>query len=552
MGLELFNKQSRPQLFRRMHDEQFDVLIIGGGITGASIFRDAVLRGLRAALVEANDFGSGTSGRSSKLIHGGLRYLGSLQFRLAWEASHERNLHTALNGRLVQPWPFLIPMYRGQGWSPVTVRSAMWMYEIMSGFRNTKFHQFLGREETQSMAPGLDAEGLRGGVLYYDAIVSDSRWTLETVKDGVRNGGVALNHAPVTGFSKMGDTIESVGLHDQVGGAELVTRASVVVNATGAWTDRIRKLDRPEAADLVKLSKGTHLVFDAGDVPLNVSIVFNSPVDGRHLFLVKRDDCFLYGTTDDWESTEPDAPAPGEADVAYLLESIRRFLPYSPLGRENVRFCYSGYRALLLPSTGDNDPSSVNREDLIEIAASGLVTVVGGKLTTSRSLASRVLDQLVKKMGSDGWGPCRTHQVPVGGGNEEMAAGLRYWVRRCPRLTGYFQTLYQRYGVDADRICAEATRIFLADGSGSAGDPVHAEVRYICRSEMVCTLQDLVEQRAGFLSWSNEMRLQRLRDSERVICDELEISEDEFEQQYRDYQGHLQRSHTLPEESSTA
>jgi glycerol-3-phosphate dehydrogenase len=149
MGLELFNKQSRPRLFRRLREEQLDLLVIGGGITGASIFRDAALRGLRTALVEANDFGSGTSGRSSKLIHGGLRYLRSLQFRLAWEASHERNLHTALNGRLVQPWPFLIPMYHGHGESPLKVRAAMWLYEMMSGFKNARYHRFLGREETE-------------------------------------------------------------------------------------------------------------------------------------------------------------------------------------------------------------------------------------------------------------------------------------------------------------------------------------------------------------------------------------------------------------------
>jgi len=177
MGLELFNKWSRPLISRRLSGEQFDLLIIGGGIIGASIFRDAALRGMRVALIEAQDFASGTSGRSSKLFHGGLRYLKNRGFRLAWESCHERNLHIQLNRRLVQPWPFLMPLCRGQGESRAVVRLGMLLYEMMSGFQNHHFHRFLSREETLGLAPGLALDALIGGCLYYDAIVSDNRWT---------------------------------------------------------------------------------------------------------------------------------------------------------------------------------------------------------------------------------------------------------------------------------------------------------------------------------------------------------------------------------------
>ena len=315
MGLELFNKRSRPQIFRQLCSEEFDLLIIGGGITGASIFRDASLRGMRAMLIEANDFASATSGRSSKLIHGGLRYLRNLGFRLAWESCHERNLHIRLNKRLVKPIPFLIPLYRGRGEPIAMMRLGMLIYEMASGFGNHSFHRFLSREETLLMAPGIPVDGLTGGCIYYDAIVNDSRWTIEIIKDGVRNGGLALNYAPVAGLLKENGRVVGVICHDRIGDGAYESRAGAVVNATGVFADRIRKIDRPDAPNLIRLSKGTHLVFAEEDVPLTATTAFSSPMDGRPLFLVKREGCFLYGTTDDWEETEPDAPIPRGPDV---------------------------------------------------------------------------------------------------------------------------------------------------------------------------------------------------------------------------------------------
>jgi glycerol-3-phosphate dehydrogenase len=550
MGLELFNKWSRPRLFQRLSGEQFDLLIIGGGIMGASIFRDAAIRGMRVALIEANDFAAGTSGRSSKLLHGGLRYLSNLDFRLTWEACHERNLHIRLNKRLVQPWPFLMPLYRGQGEPRTVLRLGMWLYEMMSGFKNYRFHRFLDREETLWMAPGLVVEALTGGCLYYDAIVSDNRWTLETVKDGVRSGGLAVNHALVTALLKDNNKVIGVTCHDQVSGTMYQSRAKVVVNATGVWADRVRKLDRPDVTNLVRLSKGTHLVLADWDVPLTVSIIFPSPIDKRPLFLIKREGCFLYGTTDDWEDSEPGTPMPGQPDVEYLLSSLRQFMPNVGLDREKVQFVYSGFRPLISTNGQDLDPSSVSREDVIEVAPSGLITVVGGKLSTARLIAIRVLDRVIKTISHSGvWSPCKTHQLSIGGTNEEVGDGLTRWIRRCPELASYFRILYQRYGLDADEICAEAMKIFLGEHQDPRARPIRTEVQYICRNEMACTLEDLVERRAGFLHWNNQIRLERLRYWAQVIRDELDMNEEEFEEQFLHYQQHLKRCHTLPEQS---
>jgi glycerol-3-phosphate dehydrogenase len=427
----------------------------------------------------------------------------------------------------------------------------MLLYEMMSGFQNHHFHRFLSREETLGMAPGLASDALIGGCLYYDAIVSDNRWTLETVKDGVRNGGLAINHAPVTALLKDNNKVIGVTCYDQLGGTSYEARAGAVVNATGVWADRIRKLDRPDVTNLLRLSKGTHLVLAEGDVPLTVSIIFLSPVDRRPLFLIKREGCFLYGTTDDWEDAEPDTPVPRQQDVEYLLESLRQFIPGAELGCEKVQFVYSGFRPLLSANGQNPDPSSVSREDVIEVAPSGLITVTGGKLTTARLIAIRVLDCVIKTTNHSGvWSPCRTHKLSIGGTSDEIAEGLAHWAKRFPQLAGYFRTLYQRYGLDAYNICAEAAKFFFGEYSDSIAELIRAEVQYVCRNEMACTLEDLVERRAGFLHWNNETRLARLRYGAGVICDELGMNEGEFEEQYHHYQEYLERSHTLPEKAA--
>jgi glycerol-3-phosphate dehydrogenase len=547
MGLESFNKQARPELFRKLSSETLDLLVVGGGITGASIFRDAALRGMRVGLVESKDFASATSGRSSKLIHGGLRYLKNLGLRLAWESCHERNLHIRLNKRLVRPMPFLVPLYEERGESRALMRLGMLLYEGLSGFRNYRLHRFIGREETLSLAPALPVDGLTGGCLYYDAVVSDNRWTVETVKEGVRHGGMAVNYAPLTGLLKADGKVIGGRVHDEIGDQHYDVHARVVVNATGVFADRVRRMDDPGARSLIRLSKGTHLVFAEEDVPLSVTVVFSSPLDGRTLFLAKHEGCFLYGTSDDWEESDPGAPVPAQRDVGYLLAALDRFMPEAQLGREKVRFVYSGFRPLLYPLDEGLDSDTATREDHVEASQSGLISVVGGKLTTARIMATRVLDRAIEKIGGErSWLGCRTHELSIGGTNEAVAEGLAYWVKRYPRLAWYFQILYQRYGLDAHEICADAMAIHRGLDPDPRAEPIRAEVRYVCRNEMVCTVEDLLERRAGFLYWNPEKRLERLRYGAPVIRAELDLTEEEFEHQFVAYEEHLARFHSLP------
>ena len=560
MGLENFNLRSRAHLFERLAVETFDLLVIGGGVTGASIFRDAVLRGMSVALLEAHDFASGTSSRSSKLIHGGLRYLKNLGFRMAWESCHERNLQIRLNKGLVRPEPFLVPIYKDRGQSSAMLRLGMILYECLSGFQNFRCHRFLTREETLLLAPGLPIEGLMGGCSYYDAVVDDSRWTMEIIKDGVRRGGVALNYVPVVALLKDKGSIVGASAQDCMAPARqgVEVRARAIVNATGVFADSIRRMDDPAGQPLVRLSKGTHLVFADRDVPLTVTTVFSSPLDGRPLFMVKHVDCFLYGTTDDWDAGEPGHPCPGMKDCDYLLASLRSFMPEAKLDSRKVQFVYSGFRPLLASGLdpklklGNNDraaadPSRASREDFIEVAPSSLITVIGGKLTTARLMALRVLEKVLARIGRRGqWKKSATHLRSLGGTNEAVAEGLAYWVKQDNTLAGYFRTLYQRYGLDAYAICEGALHIRRGQHPDPRAEPIRAEVEYVCRHEMVCTLEDLIERRAGFLSWSIERRLERLRYGAHVIKAELGLDDEEFEAQYLAYETYLRRYHALP------
>ena len=516
-----FGRGDRTRLLAGMSSEPLDLLVLGGGITGASIFRDAALRNMRVGLVEAHDFGSGASGRSSKLVHGGLRYLQSLGFRRAWEASHERDLHLALNGRFVKPVPILIPTYRRGGDSPAKVRVAMWLYRMMSGPGSARRHRFVDRAETLDLGPGLEDPRLTGGVVYYDGVVDDARWTLETVKDGVRHGGAAVNHAPVVSLARYGDAVHGALVRDALEDREYSIEASIVINATGAWADRVREMDMPGRPAMVRLSKGTHLVLARDDVPLDVSCVFPSPLDDRHLFLIRRDDCFLYGTTDDWHDGSPDDPLPGQIDTEYLVEAFGKFFAGSALAPSSVLYCYSGYRALPSPKADRSLPWSVGRDDMFEIAQSGLATVVSGKLTTSRALAKRVLDRLTQ--GADGaerWSDCRTDRMPIGGADPSDAGGPE------TRNPGPVTT---------------------ADGSGPAFD---AEVSHACRNEMACTLAD-IERRVAPMSWGLARRLEYLELAAPAIRRELGIGGEEFVAGYEDYRRNLERCHALPGSSAS-
>lgn len=384
----------------RLKREEFDLLVIGGGINGAGIARDAAMRGFRVALVEKGDFASGTSSKSSKLIHGGIRYLQMGDLRLVRTACRERDLlRRRLAPHLVQPLAFLFPVYSGDPVGLLALTAAMWLYDTLAIFRNIRRHRMLTRRRALALEPNLRAEGLRGAALYYDCFTDDARLTLETVLAAEEEGAITINYLELQDFVKEGGRLVGAHLRDRLGGLELEVRAHRVVNATGPWADRVRRLDDPAAKPCLRLTKGAHVVVARERVGHTQAVVMHSPRDRRILFAIPWGAHSIIGTTDTDFTGEPDEAVPDEADVQYLLEAANWFFPAAKLRPADVVSSYAGLRPLVA-SDNEENPSAVSREEEILQSLSGLITLAGGKLTTYRWVAEEVVRLVTRQLGT--------------------------------------------------------------------------------------------------------------------------------------------------------
>ncbi len=374
---------NRSQALEQLRSRKFDVLVIGGGITGCGIALDAASRGLLVGLIERDDLSSGTSSKSSKLIHGGLRYLRQLQFKVTLEASREKARLKKMAPHLVEDLPFLLPLWTRAA-RPM-IASGLWIYDAAAGFPKGLIHRHLGRDETRTTLPGLQNEGLRGGFLYYDARADDCRLVLHIARKAADLGAVLANRLPATGFLKSSGRIAGVRtpLFD--------IAADRVVNASGIWCDEVRAVDDPRAARSVRPSKGVHLVVPARRLRLTTAAMLPS-ADGRIVFLIPSGDQAIIGTTDTDYSGSLDRPRAETVDVDYLLGVVNANLPDLHLTRADIRSSYAGLRPLLLD--GADVPSKASREHHLFESPSGLITITGGKLTTWRLMARQVVDKI--------------------------------------------------------------------------------------------------------------------------------------------------------------
>jgi len=369
---------------------QFDVLIIGGGITGAGIARDAALRGLAVALIDKSDFASGTSSRSSRLIHGGVRYLEHGHFHLVFEASAERRRLLRLAPRLVRPLVFTWPVYRGQRLPLWKLSAGLTLYDVLSLFRNAKRHKRLNARRVLAHEPALNPADLRGGVRYYDAATDDARLTLANILDAEQLGAVVANHVVFTG---LGD--ERARAEDVLTGARLEIRARFRVNATGPWSDAVRAMEGVPGKPVVQGSKGAHIAVEHARVRNTDALTLLHPRDGRVLFALPAGMHTIFGTTDTFTSASPDEVRASEADVGYLLEAANSYFPESRLRRDDVVAAWAGIRPLM-PTKGSAVAAS--REHRIERLTNQSVTITGGKLTTYRVMARQVVDVLQREL----------------------------------------------------------------------------------------------------------------------------------------------------------
>ena len=493
----------RGAALARLGSETFDLLVIGGGINGAGIARDAAMRGLRTALVEHADFGSGTSSRSSKLIHGGFRYLEQGDVRLVLEACRERERLRRLAPHLVRPQEFIFPVYEGGPVGRFKLAAGLWAYDLMAGLWNVHRHRMLSARATQQAEPALRTEGLRGAGRYWDCRTDDARLVLETILAAVREGGVAVSYARVTALLKEDGRIAGARLVDRLGGGEVSVRARVVVNATGPWVDAVAVLDAP-APPRLRLTKGVHVLVPRARVGNRAAVVLHAVKDGRVMFVIPWKEQTLVGTTDTDHEGGPDVPAVVEAaDVSYLLETVNHYFPAARLSRADVTSAFAGLRPLIAPPAGAAvAPSSVSREEEIFASPSGLISIAGGKLTTHRLVAAAVVERVIDALRRGGerrrFGRSRTGTVPLPGGTappDSVAAAVLSHDGNglAPPVIGHLADRYgSRVGELLHRVAADRR---LADPIVPTLPDPRAEVLEAVEHEGALTVEDVLRRR---------------------------------------------------------
>lgn len=405
----------RANSFQQLAEGPFDLLVIGGGITGTGIARDAALRGLRVALIERDDFAAGTSSRSSRLIHGGVRYLEHGWLRLVFESSRERRILLRIAPHLVRPLPFLWPVYRGARVPLWKLRAGLFLYDLLALFRNVASHRGLAPAAIEEQEPELRTDALTGGARYFDAATDDSRLTLANAIAAAESGATVLNHAAVVGLTRTGSCVTGASVRDERTAELHQLTARVIVNAGGPWSDDVRTMDEGPGVPAVRGTKGVHISVPAARVGNRHAFTLLSPVDGRVFFVLPAGHHAIIGTTDTFTVAHPEHVRADERDVSYLLESANAFLPRAKLARADVIAAWAGIRPLIAAGASARASDS-SREHALSRSASGVFSITGGKLTTYRSMSAEVVDHVVNALGGKA-GPERTHRIPLPGGD---------------------------------------------------------------------------------------------------------------------------------------
>lgn len=528
----LYGTSSREMAWRSL-EERWDLIVVGGGITGAGILREAVRTGLRVLLLEQNDFASGTSSRSSKMVHGGLRYLNNLQFRLTWQAVHERERLLREGPGLIEPLPFLYPTYTDDKLPAWLMAFGLRLYGWIGG--RWRIHEALDRDELLMMAPGLSSDRLTGGFRFCDAQTDDARLVLRVLREGVATGrAVALNYARVEGLLYGEDgLVNGVIVCDRETGRTHRARADAVINATGAWADHLR--GQVGAEPHIRPLRGSHLVFPHQRFPVFQAVTFPHPEDGRPVFAFPWEGVTLFGTTDlDHDQSMDREPSITPEEVTYLLRAAEAHFPSLELKEKDVLASFSGVRPVI-SHRKDVAPSKESREHVLWNER-GLLTVTGGKLTTFRCIALDALRALRKRLRrpvavDDHMGaldPLPQIEEPPPG--LTMSEALRLVARYGPEILDFARRLPDR----------ERTRL--------GGLPIHRmELRWAARQESVLHLDDLLLRRVrlGLLAPCGGRRF--LLEIRQLVQGELGWSDAQWEQEVADYLARWQAHYSLPE-----
>jgi glycerol-3-phosphate dehydrogenase len=502
-----FSWRTRRESLSRLAEEVFDVLIIGGGITGAGLALDAALRGLRVALVEKRDFAAGTSSRSTKLIHGGLRYLEHFDFALVREGLRERAILARNAPRLARPFPFVIPIYENRRRNydrPLKMRLGLLFYDLLAGRGAFARHRRLSRGEALTLAPQLDPRGLKGAFLYYDAVTNDSRLVVEVIKTARKRGAEVANYTRVAGFIKNGEgKIDGARLRDELTGGEIECRARIVINATGVWMEDMIRLDGQAANGLNKRlrpAKGVHLTVPADRLRVDAAWLIPSLTSHRFYFVVPWEGRVNIGTTDTDYSGDKDHPQAEPEEVNEILGAINSYFPEARLEPSDVISSWAGLRPLITDPRANATTEISRKEEIIE-SEDGLISIGGGKLTTYRLMAERGIDLAARRLNERfniAAGVATAKDEAVGGeiSSDEITITpeLLSQTENLPLETA--QHLLRDYGPDYRRLVELTREDERLRGRLVEGLPqILAEVVYAARCEMAMTLADVMTRR---------------------------------------------------------
>jgi glycerol-3-phosphate dehydrogenase len=548
-----FSWRSRREALSRFAEEVLDILIIGGGITGAGLALDAALRGLRIGLVEKRDFAAGTSSRSTKLIHGGLRYLEHFDFALVHEGLRERSILTRNAPRLSRPFPFVIPIYENRRRNydhPLKMRLGLWLYDLLAGRRNFAPHRRLSRDEALRLAPQLDSRGLKGAFLYYDAVTNDSRLVIEVIKAARRSGAEIANYARVTGFIKNeSGKIEGARLLDELSGVEIDCRARIVINATGIWMEDTLRLDGQAANGLnkrVRPAKGVHLTVPADRLRVDAAWLIPSLTGHRFYFVVPWEGRVNIGTTDTDYGGDKDHPQAGPEEIDEILGAINSYFPEARLEAADVISSWAGLRPLITDPRA-RETTAVSRKDEVIESEDGLISIGGGKLTTYRLMAERGIDLAAKRLNERfdiAAGPSKSKEAPI---DVEMSPEeLTITPERLSQAENLppetARHLLRDYGPDYSRL------IELAREDERLGKPlveglpyILAEVVYAARYEMALTLADVMTRRTRLAMLAGTVALNCAAVVADAMARELGWSEEQTRRQINQFAAEFER-----------
>jgi glycerol-3-phosphate dehydrogenase len=540
----------RTTALRRLADDPFDLLVVGGGITGAGTALDAVSRGLRTALIERDDFASGTSSKSSKLVHGGLRYLQQGEFRLVYEALHERQRLRHNAPHLVKILPFLLPVFTGRGGVipkklARALGSAMWLYDLTGGARIGKLHQRITPDEAVAHMPTLNRSRLSSSYLYYDAQADDARLTLTIARTAAIDfGAVVANGVALIGVDK-DPSGRVTGARVVADGREISVRCSAVVNATGVWSDDVRALDEGAHPNSIRPAKGIHITVPWSKIRNDIAAVIPVPKDKRSVFVVPWGDFTYVGTTDTDYDGPVDDPQCTAEDVAYLLSAINNAVT-NELTDRDVLGTWAGLRPLVNREDSGRT-ADLSRRHKVHTSPSGVVTITGGKLTTYREMAADTVDVVLRSLDHGAATRVakrsRTKNLRLRGAEGYEAA----------RLAGDPLTVHlaDRYGGEARTVRA------MIDAEPSLGEPlvaglpyVRAEAVYAARYEMARTVDDVLSRRTRARLLNRDASAAAAGDVAELIGEVLGLTADERAAQasaYRDAVAAERSSAGLPE-----